>query len=482
MPEHSPTITDAAERPTILLVDDEQDFSRGLSRLIQGYFPHSEVSRAENGRMALAKLQESRPQLMITDLRMPGMNGMQLVAEALKLHSGLSIVVLSGFGTIETAVQALQAGAYDFLTKPVEPEQLFRVIQKGLERARLLEENDRLRQIVIRQGTREELIGSGKEMQRVRKAISAIAQSEYTVLINGESGTGKESAARLIHRSGPRAVKPFITVDCPSIPENLLESELFGYVKGAFTGADRDHKGLFAAADGGTLHLDEIGDISLPIQAKLLRCLQSGEVRPVGANKAIRVDVRVVASTNRDLTAALQEKTFREDLFYRLNVLSLTMPPLRERLEDVPLLAMHLLRCTCRESGEPEKEMTPEVLQWLSHRPWPGNVRELQNVVRRLSVFCSGSRIDMDLVHMVIGESVTEEDRQTMGNDFPAPLSGAYKDAKAQVIESFTRQYVGNLLRETNGNISEAARISGLSRVALQKILSRLGERASNYR
>lgn len=473
----------APEEPILLIVDDEQDFSRGLSRLIQGNFPELQTVTVDSGRKALAILAKSQPQLLITDLRMPEMSGMQLISEALQAQPGLSIVVLSGFGTIELAVQALQAGAYDFLTKPVEPSLLFRVIRKGLERARLLEENNRLRQIVIRQGTQDELEGTGREIQRVRKTIAAIAQSEYTVLINGESGTGKELAAKLIHRSGPRATKPFVTVDCPSIPENLLESELFGYVRGAFTGADRDHKGLFAAADGGTLHLDEIGDIGLPVQAKLLRCLQSGEVRPIGANKSIQVDVRVIASTNRDLVAALQERSFREDLFYRLNVLSLTMPPLRERLEDVPLLATHMLRCACRESGEEaEKEISPEVLQWLSQRPWPGNVRELQNIMRRLSVFCNENRIDMDLVRMVITEHPEAVSSHPLGSEGIGQFSLDYKKAKAQVIDTFTRSYVKKLLSETHGNISEAARISGLSRVALQKILSRLDVQADQYR
>lgn len=466
---------------TVVIVDDEPDFARGLARLISGYFADIKVIVRDSGKQALQTLAEQPAQLMITDLRMPEMNGMQLLAQTLKHHPGISIVVLSAYGTIETAVQALHAGAYDFLTKPIEPEQLFRVMEKGLERNRLLEENNRLRQIVIRQDSREELVGEGPAIQRLRRTIAAISQSEYSVLIRGESGTGKELAARLIHRLGSRPTKPFLAVDCPSIPENLLESELFGYVKGAFTGADRDHKGLFTAADGGTIHLDEIGDISLPIQAKLLRCLQDGEIRPVGSNTVTRVNVRVIASTNRDLEAGLQNKTFREDLYYRLNVLSVTMPPLRDRTEDIPLLAMHLLRCVCRENGLPEKELAPEVLQYLTDRPWPGNVRELQNVVRRLSVFSSGNRIDMDLVWMVLGDGYKPEN-QTTSSPGPAPHPFSYKDAKAEVVNAFTRHYIRDLLTSTKGNVSEAARVSGLSRVALQKIIARLGEQAGNFR
>ena len=298
----------------IVIVDDEQDFARGLVRLVAGHFAGAQVEAALSGKEALRLLAQGPVQLIITDLRMPEMNGMQLLAEALKIQPDLSMVVLSAYGTIETAVEALRTGAYDFLTKPIEPEQLFRVVAKGLERSRLLEENCRLRQIVSLQDARGELVGEGPAMRKLRQTITAIAQSDYTVLIRGESGTGKELVARLIHRIGPRAAKPFLALNCPSIPETLLESELFGHVKGAFTGADKEHQGLFAATDTGTLHLDEIGDISPAIQTKLLRCLQNGEIRPVGSNDIRNVDVRVIASTNQDLEACLRAKTFREDL------------------------------------------------------------------------------------------------------------------------------------------------------------------------
>ena len=389
--------------PSILTVDDELDFGRGLARLIASHFPDSRIETVQSGREALQILKDRKIHLMITDLRMPEMNGMQLLNEALALDPDLSMVVLSAYGTIETAVQALHAGAYDFLTKPIEPEQLFRVVAKGLERSRLLEENNRLRQILSRQDPHHQLIGEGTAMQKLRQTIAAIAQSDYTVLIRGESGTGKELAARLIHATGLRAEKPLLAVNCPSIPDNLLESELFGYVRGAFTGADRDHKGLFAAAEGGTLHLDEIGDISPSIQTKLLRVLQNGEIRPVGASDTLHVDVRVIASTNQDLEAGLRTHGFREDLYYRLNVLTLTMPPLRERPEDIPLLARHFLRSSCQEMGLAEKEIATDVLQWMSTLHWPGNVRELQNLLRRLTVFCTQERIDMQLVRTVAG-------------------------------------------------------------------------------
>ncbi len=466
----------------IIVVDDEKDFARGLVRHISGRFDDVEVLAVHSGTEALRLLAEPGAQLLITDLRMPEMNGMQLINEALQNVPGLSIVVLSAYGSIETAVEALQAGAYDFLTKPFEPEQLFRVVGKGLERSRLLQENMRLRGILAGQDeSREELVGEGPAMQRLRQAIATIAQSDYNILVLGESGTGKELVARLIHRLGARVGKPFIAVDCPSIPENLLESELFGYVKGAFTGADRDHRGLFAAAQGGILHLDEIGDISPVIQTKLLRCLQNGEVRPVGSNTSFQVDVRIVASTNQNLEARIQDKSFREDLYYRLNVLSVTLPPLRDRLEDVPLLAMHALRNACRESGLSDKELAPDVLQWLSGRPWPGNVRELQNFVRRLMVFSHGELIDMKQVEALRGGNPAGIKKPL--SEPPASVElVSYKTAKEEVINDFTRKYMDELLRSTKGNVSEAARLAGLSRVALQKILNRLGDNAARYR
>lgn len=481
-PLSASTETDRHQDVRMLIVDDEQDFARGLARLVAGRFPEVKVETAQSGREALEMLAERKVHLMITDLRMPEMNGMQLLAESLALLPSLSMVVLSAYGTIETAVEALHAGAYDFLTKPIEPEQLFRVVEKGLERSRLLEENDRLRQIVIRQDFQGELVGEGPAMRKLRQTIAAVAQSSYPVLIRGESGTGKELVARLIHQTGVRAERPFLAVNCPSIPENLLESELFGYVKGAFTGADRDHKGLFSAAHTGTLHLDEIGDIGLPIQTKLLRCLQNGEIRPVGATTNQRVDVRVISSTNQDLEAGLRNKTFREDLYYRLNVLTINLPALRERVEDIPWLAQFFLRMSCQEMGLADKEMAPEVVQWMSTRPWPGNVRELQSFIRRLVVFCTGERVDMQLVRTVLAEGEGSTIRSQVRTEGTVKTPKAYKDAKAEVVNVFTLNYVRELLTLTKGNVSEAARISGLSRVALQKILARTGEHAATFR
>ena len=469
-----------ASEHTVLVVDDEGDFARGMARLIGGHFPGIDVKAAQSGPEALKVLAESPVQVMVTDLRMPEMTGLQLLTEALALHPGLSVVVLTAYGTIENAVEAVRIGAYDFLTKPIEPDHLFRVVEKGLERSRLLEENNRLREILSRQEIGGELVGEGPAMRQLKRTVAAVAQSEYTVLVRGESGTGKELVARLIHRLGARAARPFLSVNCPSIPENLLESELFGYVKGAFTGADRDHKGLFAAANKGSMHLDEIGDISPAVQTKLLRVLQDGEVRPVGSSRSVQTDVRLIASTNQDLEAAIQDKTFREDLYYRLNVLSITLPPLRERVEDIPLLAAYFFRKACREMGVPEKEVDPEVLHWMSGNPWPGNVRELQNFVRRMTVFSTAERVDMNLVRLVCrGNGAAPESPCAHAS---TPALGEYKVAKAEAVAAFTDTYIRELLSQTRGNVSEAARVSGLSRPALQKILSRMGETAASFR
>ncbi len=465
----------------MLIVDDEKDFARGLARLISGRFKDLRVEMAHSGAQALAMLQGGGFHIMMTDLRMPEMTGMELLTNALKLQPDLSMVMLTAHGTIETAVQALKAGAYDFLTKPIEPDQLFHIVRKGMERATLLVENKRLRQMVD-SGSTGELVGESSVMQRLRYVVQAVAGSDYTVLVRGESGTGKELVARLIHRMSNRAALPFMAVNCPAIPEHLLESELFGHVKGAFTGADQDRKGLFASADGGTLLLDEIGDISASIQIKLLRVLQDGEIRPVGSNTSVSVSTRVVASTNQDLEARIADKTFREDLYYRLNVLSVSVPPLRERTEDIPLLIHHFLRLACRDMGVAEKSVTPEVLDYLTAKPWHGNVRELQSYVRRLVVFCVGDTVDMGLVYHVEQGAQPSFVSSAGGRASVAGGMGPYKEAKGRVTDEFTKNYVRDLLASTGGNISEAARVSGLSRVALQKILARLDIDASSFR
>jgi len=455
----------------ILLVDDEPDFAQGLARLVAAGFPDVETKVANTGAEALERLGAGGVGLMLTDLRMPGIDGQELLRQALEVSPDLTVIMLTGHGSVESAVAALKAGAYDFLTKPIERGELFRAVAKGLERCRLLGENRSLRELASRSELAHTLVGEGGVMRRLKQSISAVAASDYTVLIRGESGTGKELVAGSIHRLSPRAGQPFVTVNCPAIPEHLLESELFGHVKGAFTGADKSRRGLFVTASGGSILLDEIGDIPMPVQTKLLRVLQEHEVRPVGSSENIKVNVRILASTNQDLEARIESGLFRQDLFYRLNVLTITPPALRERKEDIPLLAAHFLAQACTEMRLAPKVLSPEAMICLAERPWRGNVRELQNFVRRLAVFCPGEQIDLNHLRQAEGGLPGQQECARPEPHVP------YKEAKAHVLEAFTRRYVEQILETTGGNISEAARISGIERVSLQKIIRRVGAR-----
>ncbi|ACS78479.1 sigma-54-dependent transcriptional regulator [Maridesulfovibrio salexigens] len=457
----------------ILIVDDQEDFARGIKRLIEVAFPENEVLAAFNGEQALAVLNSQQISLMVSDLQMPGMSGLELLKTALAQNDVLSAVMLTAHGTVETAVDALKAGAYDFVTKPIEQENLFRVISKGLERSRLLEENRLLRAQIEQH--KDRLLGQSPLMQQLKQSIGAVARTDYNVLIMGESGTGKELVAGMVRDLSSRADKPYVTVNCTAIPENLLESELFGHVKGAFSGADNDREGLFLRADGGTILLDEIGDIPLETQAKLLRVLQEGEIRPVGSDTSKNIDVRVLASTNQDLPQRVSEKTFREDLYHRLNVLPLNLPPLKQRTGDIPLLARYFAQKACIELGLPEKELDPAVVGHLSAQSWTGNVRELQNTMRKLAVFSTGESITMLAVDLAEGKMSADA-----GSDSMSSLP--YKEAKQQLVDSFSRSYISDLLSRTGGNVSEAARNSGLSRVAVQKMLARFDLKSSLFK
>lgn len=471
-----------AERQTLLVVDDEPDFAAGLVRLLKLRFPELDIQSAASGPEALATVERARPgpvDALVTDLRMPGMDGLELLEQVRSARPETSVVLLTAHGDIETAVRALKAGAYDFLTKPVDPDTLARTVVKALERGRLLSENRRLMDLAGGDDLDRALIGESPAMRRLKASVAAAAAADYDVLIRGESGTGKELVARSIHRLSRRGGARLVSINCPAIPEQLLESELFGHVKGAFTGADKPRRGLFLTASGGALFLDEIGDVSQNIQTRLLRVLQEREIRPVGSSQSLPVDVRVIASTNRDLETAIRNGTFREDLYYRLNVLTLRTPPLRERPGDVPLLAARFLSETCRELGLPSREFAPEALATLAARPWPGNVRELQNVVRRAVVFGQGALVDLAALRLADG-ALQADDRPCGGVGGEEPED--YKTAKDRAVEAFTKCYVEELLRRTGGNVSEAARISGLERQSLQKILKRNNIDASGYR
>ncbi len=460
----------------ILLVDDDRDFALGLARLIASGFPEAVIKVAASGQEALELLEREDFALMLTDLRMPGMGGQELMSQALAENPQLTVIVLTGYGSVESAVAALKAGAWDFLTKPIQGEELFRAVDKGFERGRLLGENRFLRELAHSCELERTLVGQSPAMRRVKNVIEAVAASDYTVLVRGESGTGKELVAENIHRLSARGAKPYVRVNCPAIPEHLLESELFGHVKGSFTGAERSRKGLFLAASGGSMLLDEIGDIPPSVQTKLLRVLQEHEIRPVGSSETTKVNVRILATTNQDLEARIVSGTFREDLFYRLNVLTVHTPPLRERTEDIPLLAVHFLEQCCAEMRLPAKALSPGVLACLASTSWPGNVRELQNFVRRLAVFCPVELVEMSHLRQAEGGRSHRSSRASGGlGESLAP----YKQAKAKVLDDFTRRYLEQVLERTGGNVSKAARISGIERVSLQKIMKRMGARVT---
>ncbi|MCF8038650.1 MAG: sigma-54 dependent transcriptional regulator [Desulfohalobiaceae bacterium] len=448
----------------ILVLDDEKDFAIGLSRVLKAAFSNHVCSYVTSPSECFNILRKQETAVLLTDLRMPGMDGLQVLAKALELQPLINVIVLTAYGSIERAVEALKNGAYDFLTKPLDHDHLFCQVQKALERHHLVTENERLRQKAQAGREYSLIIGESQAMLKLKQALAMVAQNDYTVLIQGESGTGKELAARVIHDLSSRAGQKLVMVNCPAIPDHLLESELFGHTKGAFTGADHNREGLFKEADTGTILLDEIGDISLSIQIKLLRVLQDQEIRPVGSNQSQRVNVRILATTNQDLSAKIHNGTFREDLYYRLNVLNIHVPPLRERKEDIPLLVHSLVHSVCQEMGIEPKTVTSGAMSSLAAREWPGNVRELLNFVRRMVVFCPGQAIDLEKIRFVekgnlVGDS--EEGLQP------------YKEAKARVLEDFTLTYIQDVLSRTQGNISQAARLSGLERVSLQKIMRR---------
>ena len=389
--------------------------------------------------------------------------------------------MMTAYGTIELAVEAIKRGAYDFIAKPFEKDGLLRVLTKGLERNRLIRENLNLRQRVAGEADFQGMVGQSLPMRRLFESIQTIARTDYTVLIRGESGTGKELVARAIHALGKRQDRPLVAVNCPAIPEQLLESELFGHKRGAFTSADRDHTGLFEEADGGTLFLDEIGDIPISVQTKLLRVIEEQEIKPLGASKTRKVDVRIIASTNQNIEEKIEQRSFREDLYYRLNVVTLKTPSLREIPRDIPLLINHYVRLACLELGISSRRFTPEALESLMHRPWPGNIRQLQNLVRRVVTFSADS---------VIGArelSALEKPRYSSDNpgvtlEQPAEEVEAYGQAKNRVVKEFTATYISHLLNKTGGNVTRAAELSGLGRASLQKIMRRLGLKSESFK
>jgi two-component system response regulator AtoC len=439
----------------ILLIDDEENFRHMLSVILKkrGY----EVDTASNGADGLKKVDTGSFDTVLCDIRMPEMDGLEFLQEAQKGGCESTIIMMSAYGTLDTAIEAMKLGAYDYISKPFKPDEIILTLKKAEERERLRRENLFLKREVQKEYSFENIISKNQRMRQIFDTIEKVAKYKSTILITGESGTGKELVAKAIHFNSDRADNPFIPVNCGAIPENLLESELFGHTKGSFTNAVRTKKGLFEEADGGTIFLDEIGELPLQLQVKLLRVLQDGEIRRIGDSRAIIIDVRIIAATVKDLDKEVRENKFRDDLFYRLNVLPIKIPPLKERKEDVPLLVDHFIHKYSRELGKPIEEITPEALNCLLSYNWNGNVRELENVIERAIVLTDSSQIQVENLPVEIQNPV-EESRISLLND-ELSIKKASRYLEIDLIRK--------ALQKTNGNHTHAAKLLEISHRAL---------------
>jgi len=459
----------------ILIVDDEKDMLVLLKRIITEETDHEAVTESDPLR-ALDLFKETSFDMVITDLKMPKMDGIQLLEKIREINPNTSVVILTAFATIETAVEAIRKGAYDYITKPFRRERILLTLSKVMEWQEMVRENLSLRQALAQKESAPPLIGSTPVMRELFERIKQVAPTMATVLVTGASGTGKELVARAIHEHSLRASKKFITINCTAIPEQVIESELFGHLKGAFTGAWKDKKGLVEEAHEGTLFLDEIGDLNPNMQTKLLRLLQEGEYKPVGSLVTKKADIRFVAATNHNLKADISEKRFREDLYYRLNVVHIELPSLKERKQDIPVLAYHFLKKYAQVNGKAIHEISPEAMQVLMGREYPGNVRELENLIERGVIFCNTDTLKVkDLNLERDGASFFPEVTEDV-----AHLS--FKEAKDKMIGLFHNQYIMALLRESGGNISKAAETAGIQRQYLHRLMKEAGIEADQFK
>ncbi|MCL2178921.1 MAG: sigma-54 dependent transcriptional regulator [Proteobacteria bacterium] len=454
----------------VLVVDDDKIVLRAVQEILQmdGY----QVVAIDDAVEALAALKDASIDVAVFDIKMPNFSGMELLQAIKQARSDVEVLMMTAYGTVETAVEAVKMGAYDYLTKPFEDiDVLLMSVRRAAEKKALYDRTRELEKALNARDQFENLVGQSQQMRQVFKLVETVSHSTATVLIQGESGTGKELVAQAIHYRSPRKGKPFVAVNCSALTDTLLESELFGHIRGAFTGATGNKKGLFEAADGGTIFLDEIGDISAATQVRLLRVLQEGEVKRVGANESTRVDVRVIAASNVDLQRAKEQGKFREDLFYRLNVIPITLPPLRDRPEDVPLLVHHFLKIY---SGKLRKEMvkvSPKAMEALTCNRWEGNVRELENVIERALVLCSKEVVDVeDLPREVLRVQKAAGEFEVFSL---AHLP--YAQAKRLARDAFERRYLSVLLERSGNNISLAARTAEVDRSNFRRLLKQHG-------
>jgi len=465
---------------TILIVEDDPQLAQSFERLLKG--EDYTTWTAPSGEAALQILDNMLPDLIIMDVRLPGMSGLETLKRMRMVSPRLQVIIMTAFGTTETAIEATKLGAFDYILKPFEIPDMFALIEQALETARLMHSTVEMGQDP-ETATEDAIIGQSKPMQELYKAIGRAAPTDATVLIRGESGTGKELVARAIYQHSLRAHKPFLVINCVAIPESLLESELFGFEKGAFTGAHNRRVGKIEQANGGTVFLDEIGDMPLSIQAKILRLLQEKSIERLGGREPIDVDVRIIAATNRNLEAALEEGRFREDLYYRLNVVTLTMPPLRERLDDVPMLAEYFLKKFAQHMGVSNPGLTPEAKTMLSTFPWPGNVRELANTMEKCLIFCRGRPIGPDdVTEQVLGSKhrvggTPNGLDSVLRNWARQTLASGGENLLGDLTDHVTRLIISEALIMTGGNRTRAAELLGLSRPTLLAKMDKLNLR-----
>lgn len=451
----------------VLLVDDDTYSTTQLKKLLET--DELSVDAVASGQEALTALAAADYSVLITDLRMPGMGGMDLIREIALRRVLVTTIVTTSFGSIERVVEAMRLGAYDFLTKPIDPTQLKIVMDRALTKRALQDEVLQLRQQLKENYSFHSIISKNPEMHKIFQLIRHIGGTKSTVLIEGETGTGKELIAKAVHYAGEDRSGPLVAINCAALPETLLESELFGHERGAFTSADARRKGRFELADKGTIFLDEIGDISQAMQAKLLRVLQEKRFERVGGHESIDVDIRVVAATNKSLEKEVKEGKFREDLFYRLNVIKIDVPPLRERPEDIPLLITHFLNKYARP-GEPPKKVSPEAMDRLLGYRWPGNIRQLENAIERAAVTTVGDTINAEnLPTQVVGSASEDSPRFEIDLKHPLPFY------LQQATEQIERQYIAKALEKSRGNVGECAKLCGLSRRSISGKISEYG-------
>ncbi|MBH25685.1 MAG: Fis family transcriptional regulator [Myxococcales bacterium] len=439
----------------ILIVDDELSMREFLGILLrkQGY----EVTSVSSGEEAVAQVDREFYDVVLTDLKMSGMSGLDVLRQVSDRSPGTQVIMMTAYATAETAISALKQGAYDYLTKPFKVDAVKVVMEKAIEKAELVKENFKLKRQIAEQNRFEELVGKSSVMKRLYELIARVAQTKATILITGESGTGKELGARAIHKRSSCGEGPFVPVNCGAIPAELIESELFGHVKGAFTSANRDKMGLFQAAHGGSLFLDEVGELPMVMQVKLLRVLQEKKVKRVGGLHEESVDTRIIAATNRDLRQMVEDGTFREDLYYRLNVIQLDIPPLRERREDIPLLVQHFIRKYCSEHGKAFEGVDEEAMKILLNYPYPGNIRELENIIERMVTLETGEWLTKEGLpyHMM-----QEQSFNSLADDLEIPEEGLDLE---RMVERLERNLLVKALRKTGGVRKQAAETLGIS-------------------